>query len=44
LQELLTTGQELSANELREKVMTAVSEFSNGSFDDDVTLMVVKVQ
>ncbi len=44
LQELLTTGQQLTADELREKVMTAVSEFSNGSFDDDVTLMVIRVK
>ncbi|HKO96759.1 MAG TPA: SpoIIE family protein phosphatase [Pyrinomonadaceae bacterium] len=44
LQQLLCTGQHLNADEMRERVMSAVSEFSNGSFDDDVTLMVLRVQ
>lgn len=41
LQELLLDGK-LSAAELREKVMTAVTEFGGGNFDDDVTLLVLK--
>lgn len=44
LQELLISGQKLHAAELREKIMTAVTEFSNGNFDDDVTLMVLRVE
>jgi sigma-B regulation protein RsbU (phosphoserine phosphatase) len=44
LQELLISGQELHAAEMREKIMTAVTEFSNGNFDDDVTLMVLRVE
>jgi phosphoserine phosphatase RsbU/P len=43
LQHLLIAGQELSAVELQEKVMVAVTEFADGSFDDDVTLMVLRV-
>ncbi len=44
LQELLMSGQKLHAAEVREKIMTAVTEFSNGNFDDDVTLMVLRVE
>jgi sigma-B regulation protein RsbU (phosphoserine phosphatase) len=44
LQELLISGQKLHAAEMREKIMTAVTEFSNGNFDDDVTLMVLRVE
>ena len=44
LQELLVSGQKLHAAEMREKIMTAVTEFSNGNFDDDVTLMVLRVE
>ena len=41
LQQLLM-DQRLSAAELREKVMSAVTEFGGGNFDDDVTLLVLK--
>ena len=44
LQELLISGQTLHAAEMRERIMTAVTEFSNGNFDDDVTLMVLRVE
>ena len=43
LQELLMTNVKLSAAELREKIIAAVTEFGNGSFYDDVTLMVLKI-
>src|SRR5687767_9647544 len=43
LRELLIAGQKFSATELQEKIMTAVTEFADGSFDDDVTLMVLRV-
>ena len=42
LQQLLT-NERLSAAEMREKVMAAVTEFGGGNFDDDVTLLVLKV-
>lgn len=41
LQQLLT-NERLCAAELREKVMSAVTEFGAGNFDDDVTLLVLK--
>jgi sigma-B regulation protein RsbU (phosphoserine phosphatase) len=41
LQQLLT-NERLSAAEIREKVMAAVTEFGGGNFDDDVTLLVLK--
>jgi sigma-B regulation protein RsbU (phosphoserine phosphatase) len=44
LQELLVNGQGLKASELRDQVMTAVTKFSNGNFDDDVTLMVLRIE
>ena len=44
LQELLMTNANLSAAELREKIIAAVTEFGNGSFYDDVTLLVLKVE
>ena len=44
LQELLISGQRLQAAQMREKIMTAVTGFSNGNFDDDVTLMVLRVE
>jgi phosphoserine phosphatase RsbU/P len=44
LQELLMAGHELHAAELREEIMNAVTEFSNGNFDDDVTLMVLRIE
>ena len=44
LQELLMTNVKLSAAELREKIIGAVTEFGNGSFYDDVTLMVLKIE
>ena len=43
LQELLMNGANLSAAELRERIIAAVTEFGNGSFCDDVTLMVLKI-
>ncbi|MGI8919592.1 MAG: PP2C family protein-serine/threonine phosphatase [Pyrinomonadaceae bacterium] len=43
LQELLLTFAHLSAAELREKIIGAVTEFGNGSFYDDVTLLVLKI-
>ncbi len=44
LQQLLVSGHERNAAELREKIMTAVTEFSDGDFDDDVTLMVLRIE
>jgi sigma-B regulation protein RsbU (phosphoserine phosphatase) len=43
LQELLAHGSEFSATELRDLIMAAVSEFSDGPVQDDATLMVLKV-
>jgi len=43
LQELLTRGGEFSATELRDLIMAAVGEFSDGPVQDDATLMVLKV-
>ncbi len=43
LQELLTLGGEFSARELRDLIMAAVGEFSDGPVQDDATLMVLKV-
>ena len=42
LQQLLM-NQPASATDLREKVISAVTEFGGGIFDDDVTLLVLKV-
>jgi phosphoserine phosphatase RsbU/P len=44
LQELLTLGGEFSARELRDLIMAAVGEFSDGPVQDDATLMVVRVE
>jgi sigma-B regulation protein RsbU (phosphoserine phosphatase) len=44
LQELLTLGGEFSARELRDLIMAAVGEFSDGPVQDDATLMVLKVE
>jgi sigma-B regulation protein RsbU (phosphoserine phosphatase) len=44
LQQLLTNGRHLSATAMRERIMKAVIEFSGGNLEDDVTLMVVKVE
>jgi phosphoserine phosphatase RsbU/P len=44
LEELLISGANLSAAELRESIIAAVTEFGNGNFHDDVTLMVVKIE
>lgn len=41
LQQLLM-DQSLTAAELRNKVMSAVKEFGSGTFDDDVTLLLIK--
>jgi sigma-B regulation protein RsbU (phosphoserine phosphatase) len=41
--ELLMVGHNLHATELRDRVMTAVNEFSGGHADDDATLMVLTV-
>ena len=43
LQELLILGGEFSARELRDLIMAAVGKFSDGPFQDDATLMVLKV-
>ena len=43
LQELLLANTDISAAELRERVIAAVTEFGNGSFYDDVTLLVLKI-
>ena len=43
LQQLLLTNAHLSAAELREKIIAAVTDFGNGSFYDDVTLLVLKI-
>lgn len=43
LQELLTRGGEFNALELRDLMMSAVGEFSDGPVQDDATLMVFKV-
>jgi phosphoserine phosphatase RsbU/P len=43
LQELLIVGQRLHAAELRDRIMTAVAEFSEGNVQDDATLMVITV-
>ena len=42
LQQLLM-DHSLSATELRNKVMSAVKEFGGGNFEDDVTLLLLKV-
>ena len=44
LEEFLLASAHLSAADLREKIITAVTEFGNGSFYDDVTLLVLKVE
>jgi len=43
LQQLLTLGGEFSARELRDLIMAAVGQFSDGPVQDDATLMVLKV-
>lgn len=43
LQQLLTRDHKLRAGELRDQIMEAVNEFSEGEVYDDATLMVVKV-
>lgn len=43
LQELLMVGQKLHAAELRDRIMAAVSEFSDGHVQDDATLMIITV-
>jgi len=43
LQELLILGHRLHATELRDRVMSAVKEFSEGQSHDDATLMVLTV-
>jgi sigma-B regulation protein RsbU (phosphoserine phosphatase) len=44
LQQLLVSCSTLRADEVRARIMAAVTEFSEGNFDDDVTLMVLKVK
>jgi sigma-B regulation protein RsbU (phosphoserine phosphatase) len=44
LQELLTLGGEFSARELRDLIMAAVGEFSDGPVQDDATLIVLKIE
>ena len=43
LVELLMKEHELPADDLKDRIMTAVNEFSDGEAYDDATLMVVKV-
>ena len=43
LQELLSLGARLHASELRDRIMAAVKDFSNGFATDDATLMVLTV-
>ncbi|MEP6707205.1 MAG: hypothetical protein ABJC05_06775 [Pyrinomonadaceae bacterium] len=43
LSELLTEDHRLPAAELRDRIMGAVNEFSDGEVYDDATLMIVKV-
>jgi sigma-B regulation protein RsbU (phosphoserine phosphatase) len=43
LQELLTGAGKQTASELRDRIMQAVSEFSDGEVYDDATLMIVTV-
>jgi len=43
LQELLISGCKLSAADLRDRIMGAVNEYSDGEVYDDATLMVVRV-
>jgi sigma-B regulation protein RsbU (phosphoserine phosphatase) len=43
LQGLLLANTDISAAELRERVIAAVTEFGSGSFYDDVTLLVLKI-
>ena len=44
LQELVMSGHHLKAAELRDRIMEAVNEFSEGEVYDDATLMVVRVE
>jgi sigma-B regulation protein RsbU (phosphoserine phosphatase) len=44
LRELLTGGHGLRAADLRDRIMSAVAEFSDGVINDDATLMVVRVE
>jgi sigma-B regulation protein RsbU (phosphoserine phosphatase) len=44
LRALLIGGHKLRAADLRDRIMAAVSEFSDGLVHDDATLMVVRVQ
>lgn len=43
LEELITLGGQFSARKLRDLIMAAVGEFSDGPVQDDATLMVLKV-
>jgi sigma-B regulation protein RsbU (phosphoserine phosphatase) len=42
--ELLAAGHKLGATDLRDRIMTAVEEFTSGEPYDDATLMVVRVE
>jgi sigma-B regulation protein RsbU (phosphoserine phosphatase) len=44
LQELLLAGHDLPAAALRDQILEAVREFSDGEVYDDATLMVVRVE
>ena len=44
LQELLIEGRGLKAADLRDRIMGAVNEFSDGEVYDDATLMIVRVE
>jgi sigma-B regulation protein RsbU (phosphoserine phosphatase) len=43
LQELLTGEDALTAEQLRDRIMNAINEFSDGETYDDATLMIVKI-
>lgn len=40
---LLSAGHKLRAADLRDRIMAAVNEFTDGEVYDDATLMVVRV-
>ena len=44
LTDLLKANREFDAAELQQKVIDAITTFSGGNFDDDVTLILVAVQ
>lgn len=43
VERVVARNRELSAAELKDRVLAAVSDFANGAFEDDVTVLVVAV-